>query len=346
MSLINTRLLNFRADAPVDKNEQRASVYGVSETFAAQTMESGSIISDDLLTKAMRSEGSTLEIPVIDALSTTVTNVTQPCVIVDNPATSQQMAVTFVDYYFGFLIHPAKHFNNEISMQREFETKLKSGLLAYKALTEGDAITALEAAKTQILTDTLGGRYSIVSDIVTAPLAEQDAVVGDINLLQMGNDFYGQMDIIGNPAFGSHVRNRLAEQGQYNDRDKSYQFSDKNIRFSNQVTNDVLHKATCFAVEKGSLGKLERFSADCQLGNITHNHQWSIESMPMIGERFGTMSYDDCVDYSATGAHTARLTSTKVEAYGFHKSVAYVVAYNSDVATLASPIMKVGIAKV
>ena len=41
------------------------------------------------------------------------------------------------------------------------------------------AITELETAKTQVLADTLGGRYSLDTNTVQAPLAEQDAVLGD-----------------------------------------------------------------------------------------------------------------------------------------------------------------------
>jgi hypothetical protein len=344
VSLLNTRLLHFRAPHPIDKNEIRADIYGGNETFKQQTISGNSIVTPELEAKAMRAEGSTIEIPVLDNHAPSITNVTQPLVVVDDPVTSQLVAVTFVDYYFGFLVHPAKHFNNEISLQREFNNKLSAGLYAYAAAVEANAIAALEAAKNLVLDDDLGGRYSITTGVVVAPLAEQDAAIGDINMLMMGNKFFGPLDVVANPSLGSHVRNRLAEQGTYNDRNKTYQFSDKDFRFTNQLANGAGHKATAFAIEKGSLGRLERFSADCQMGNITHNHIWSVEQMPIIGERFGTYSYDAAVDYSATDASTARLTATKAEAYGFHKSVAFLTAYNSDTAGTAGPIMKFAIA--
>jgi hypothetical protein len=345
MSLVNTRLLNFREQTNADKNEIRGSVYGASETFRAQTSDPSGIITPQLTQMSMRSEGSTIEIPVLDDHAPSITNVTQPVTIVDDPVTSQLMAITFVDYYFGFLIHPAKHFNNEISMQKEFNNKLSGALYAYKAAQETAALNALEAAKTQVLSDDLGGRYALTTNVAVGALAEQDAMVGDINMLMLGNDYFGMNDIIANPSLGSHIRNRLGEQGTYNDRDKSYQFTDKTIRFSNALANGVGHKATGFAVQKGSLGVLERFSADCQLQHVASNGKtWSIENMPLIGEQFGTFSYEDAVDYSATDAATARLTATKVEAYGFHKSVAYMVSYNSSIATKSNPVMKFAIA--
>jgi hypothetical protein len=57
-----------------------------------------------------------------------------------------------------------------------------------------------------------------------------------------------------------------------------------------------------------------------------------------------TYFYDDAVDGSGLGgAATAHLTATKAQAYGFHMALAWVVAYNSDLATLASPIQKFAI---
>lgn len=344
MSLVNTRLQNFRADSPVDKWEVRASQYGGLDLFKAQTDSPTGIITEDLANKAIRSEGSTLEIPVLDAEGFTIQSVTQPLTIAGDPGTSQLYAVTFVDYYFGFRLWPAQHFNNEITLQREFQRKLNGYIIAMMNSLDLAALSALEADKCQLLKDDLGGRYGFAGNIATAPLAEQDAFVGDINLLMKGNDYFGMLHIVGNPSFESHVRNRLLEKGQFNTENKTYQYSDKTFHFSNNLTNGAGNRAACFAVQADTVGMVQRFSPDVILGHRTHKHIWDMEVLPIANLPIGVYQYDDAVDFSGNNASTSRLTATKMEAYGFHTSVAFITPYNSDPATNPSAIMKVALA--
>ena len=346
MSLINTRLTNFRADAPADKWETRAGSYGFLDLFQSQSLDPMGIITDDLRQKAIAAAGSVLQIPVIDYdASLAITNVTQPVTITGSPSTSQVYAVTFVDYYFGFLIHPAQHFNNEISMQREFNTKLNAYIVALMQALDVAGAAALEAAKTQVLADTLGGRYSLASNVIVAPLTEQDAVIGDINPMMRGNKFAGPFDVVANPSMESLVRNRLMEKGAFNTDNKEYQYSDKTWHFTTNLANASGHKATAFAVQKGSLGMLQQFAPDNVMRNRTSKHTWDTEILPIINLEIGTYGYEDAVDGSSlSGAATALLTATKVQAYGFHSRIAFIVPYNSAPSTNASAIAKIAVA--
>jgi hypothetical protein len=346
MSLINTRLQAFRATSNVDKWETRASRWGGLDLFRQQTLDPNGIISDDLRQKAIAAVGSDLQIPVLDFDSgVTVQNVTQPVTIVGDPSTSQLMAVTFVQYYWGFRIFPAQHFNNEISMQREFNEQMRKYIYKFSDELDLAAIASLEAAKTQVLADDLGGRYSLTANTIVAPLAEQDAVIGNINPLMAGNDFYGPHHVLANPSLESHIRNRLIEKGQFNTEDKTYQYNDKTFHFTNNVSNAVGQKATGYAVQAGSVGMVQQFGADAVMGNTTHKHVWGIEQLPMLGMPIGVYQYEDAIDASGVGgAATAHLTASKVEAYGFHTAVAFITPYNSDAANNASAIAKVAIA--
>lgn len=346
MSLVATRLQNLRADANIDKNEIRASRYGAFNEFVRQSDAPDGIISDDLRQKAIAAIGSGLEIPVITG-DTTGINITStlPLVIANTENTSQLVQVTFVQYQWGFHIHPAKHMNNEIGMQRDFNTKFLKYLYKLAALLDTSAIAALEAAKTQVLADDLGGRYALTGNTVVAPDNEKGAFVGDINLLMEGNDYYGQLSLVHNGSFQSHVRNELREQGEYNERDKTYQYGDKMMTGSNRVLNEAGQVATAYAVSGGQLGILQQFEPDALMGSTTHKHQWGIDNLPMLGIPVGTYFYDDAADLSAiAGAATQHLTRGKVEAYGFAFRLAFVTPYNSDPANNASPIMKVALA--
>ena len=345
MSLINTRLTNFRAESPADKWEVRASQYGGFDLFRTQTVSPSGIITPDLEAKALAAVGTPLQIPVLDNETFTITNVTQPVTVTGTPNTSQVYAVTFVNYYFGFRMFPAQHYNNEISLQREFGRKLNGYTYALLAALDAAAIAVLEANKTQVLTDDLGGRYSLVSDVVVGALAEQDAIIGDLNPIFSGNDFFGPIAVVANPSLESHVRNRLIEQGGFNDRDKTYQYSDKSFHFSNGISNAVGHKATGFAVQADSCGLLQQFSRDAILGHATSQHVWDVETLPIANIPIGVYQYDDAIDANAiSGAATADMTASKMEAYGFHTAVAFVAPYNSDLTTIESSIMKFAIA--
>lgn len=346
MSLINTRLLAFRADSPLDKWETRASRWGFLDLFIKQSMDPAGVVTPDLQEKAIAAAGSLLQVPVIDFDSgVQVLNQTIPLNVSGDPSTSQLVDVVFTHYYFGFLIHPAAHFNNEISMQREFNTQLRKHVYKLMDMWDISAGAALEAIKTQVLNDDLGGRYSLTGDVVVAPLAEQDAVIGDINPLFSGNDFFGPVHVVANGSMESHVRNRLLEKGQFNSEDKSYQYNDKEFHFSNNLANGAGHKATAFAVQGGSIGMLQQFAPDCVMGNQTHKHLWDIETLPMANLPMGVYQYDDAVNGSAlNGAASAHLTATKAEAYAFHTAIAWLVPYNSDAATRPSSVMKVAIA--
>ena len=227
MSLLDTRLQIFRGDAPVDKNEHRGSRWGALRCMQDQTTSPFGIATEDILTKAMHSAGIGLEVPVLNYDGTvTVSNTTIPLNVTGDPNTSALMAITFTNYYFGFLIHPAAHKNNHISMQREFNRMLRK--FVYKSLDMQDqaAVALFESNKTQVLDDTLGGRYSLTSNVVVAPLAEQDSVVGDLGVLQAGNDYYGPQIVVGNPSLESLVRNRLMEKGENQERTNPQQVHD------------------------------------------------------------------------------------------------------------------------
>lgn len=346
MSLINTRVNKYRETAPLDKWETRASRWGGLDCFRAQTKDPNGIVTNSLVAKAAKSAGIGVQVPVIDYdAGVQVLNQTFPVNVSGSPSTSQMVDLTFTHYYFGFLIHPSQHENNEVSMQREFNVQLEKHVYKLLDLLDIAALAALEADKTQVLNDDLGGRYSLTSNVVVAPLAEQDAVVGDINVLMAGNDYFGRAHVVGNGAMESHVRNRLMEKGKYNTEDKQYQYADKIWHFSNNLSNAAGQKATAFAIQSGALGMLQQFHPDCLMDNESHNHKWSIDTLPIANIPIGMQFYDGAVDGSALGgAATAHLTSTLSEAYAFHTAIAWLTPYNSLPGTNPSSIMKLAIA--
>lgn len=339
MSLINTRMQNMRAKGNLDKWELRPSRYGVLDLFLQQGASPTGIITPELKAKAAASIGSTLQVPVIDYDGGVTIGNTRTVTIADSENTSQLVTVVFATYAWGFTVVPSMFSNNEISIQRDFETKFNKYLYKFAETLDAAGKAALEANKSQIYAELL--QYALAGNAVTATWAQREEIIGDIEPIVNANDFYGQKDVVGNAGLESLIR-KLAEQGLYNDKNKQIQYSDKILHWSNRITNDAGDYATFFVVPEGSLGVLTRFERESILGTKSRTgHEWGIESLPLLNMPVGTYYYESVGDFNAIGgAATADLTRAMKQHYGFAVDVAFVVAYNSDPVTKAGAISK------
>lgn len=344
MSLLNTRMQNFRATSNLDRWELRPSRYGALDLFLQETTNPGGLITPELVATAERAVGQTLQTPVIDFDAGISIGSTRSVTISDSENTSQMVSFTFVTYAWGFTMVPAAYMNNEIGYQQDFNRKFSKYLYKLAETMDTAAIAAIEAKKTQVFADTLG-LYTVTGNTIAATLAQAAEVIGDINPLMSANDFYGPLHIVGNTGFESRIR-KLEEQGLYNDKNKQIQYSDKILHFTNRLANAANKIATFYAVNGGSVGMLFRQERDSILRSMTGDgHEWDIDTLPMLGVPVSTYFYDGVADKNAiAGAATADLTRTRVEAYGFSFDACYVTAYNSSAGSLASPFMKFNIA--
>lgn len=345
MSVLATRLLNFVENSNLDQHESRPSRWGAWQAFQNDTNSGQGIVTPNLQQRAIDAIGTTLQTPVINYDGSISIRSTRPVTIAASESTSALVTISFTTYAFGIREYPALYVNNYLTAQQDFDNKLRQRLYAMGNAVDTACLTALDAAKTQVLTDTLGARYALVANVVEAPLAEQTAVIGDLNMLQAGNDFYGMQTIIGNNSLNSLLRNQLVELGEFNDRDKTYQWDDKNFHFTNRLANAGGHKATGYAVEPNSLGFMYQFEPDSLLGTKTSNHEWDRDVLPMLNLPVSTYTYDGVEDASAAGSNIAgaagaQLTRTAYKAHDFAGIFAFVTAYNSDPATRAGSVMK------
>lgn len=339
MSLINTRIQNIRSGSNLDKNEIRPSRYGAFDLFVRQNSDPDAIVTDELMEKAMTSIGNTLETPVIDYDAGVTIGNTRDAVIADDENTSQMYVITFATYAWGFTMVPAMYMNNEISMQRDFEKKFTKYLYKLGETLDSAAITALEAAKTQVFNETL--QYSVVANAVQASFADRENIIGDINPMMAANDHFGQIYLLGNGGVESTIR-KLAQRDLYNDQNKTLEYSDKILQFSSRIANGVGEYGNMYGVQSGSVGLLSRVERESLLGTKSGtSHEWGISTLPMLNIPVGTYFYESVGDYNAiAGAATADLTRARKEHYGFAVDLAFVTVYNSNLATIANPIMK------
>lgn len=338
MSLVLTRIQNIRANSNLDKFEYRPSRYGALNAFMVQSEDPTGILTEELKQKARTSIGNTLETPVIDYDADITIDSTRTLTIADSENTSKMVQITFATYAWGFTIAPAMYMNNEIGIQKDFETKMMKYIYAFAKKLDEAALAALAANKTQVLKNPL--LYDWSANAINAKWTERENVFGDLEVMMGANDFYGQLHLVGDPGVESIMR-KLQQHGLYNDVNKQNEFGTKIVHLTNNIAAAEGKYAQGYAVNAGSLGMLTRFERDCLLGTVSGDgHEWGIATLPLLNMPVGTYFYDSVGDYNAiAGAATADMTRTRKEHYGFAVDVAFLTAYNSASSTLASPIL-------
>lgn len=343
MSLVLTRIQNMRANSNFDKFEYRPSRYGALNAFMVQSEDPTGILTEELKAKARTSIGNTLETPVIDYDADITIGNTRTLTIGDSENTSKMVQITFATYAWGFTITPAMYMNNEIGIQRDFETKMMKYIYKFAQKLDEAALATLAANKTKVLKNNL--LYEFSANTISAKWTERENIFGDLEVLMGANDFYGQLHIVGDPGVESIMR-KLEQHGLYNAVNKQNEFGNKIVHFTNSLAMSEFTYAQGYAVNAGSLGMLTRFERDCLLGTVSGDgHEWGIATLPLLNMPVGTYFYDSVGDYNTiAGAATADMTRTRKEHYGFAVDVAFLTAYNSNPAKLPSPILAFNVA--
>jgi hypothetical protein len=341
MSLANTLALNFIGDAPeFDKNEFRVTSAGAFNTFMRQN--GSGWITDDLRQKVMASFGNTVQIPAIQYKDVTIRS-TRPLVIPADENTSVLYTITYSTLAYGFKMYPMQHHNNMISYQQDWNKKFRAMIVKMMTTLEGLAVAKLDAEKTQVIGEVTGGHTfsgNVVSETGLSELAKS-YILADLSPMMQSNDYYGlTFDVIGNQGYQS-VLNRLAGFSDANYENRAIQFQNKMFHFSNEIANAVGKSATGFAVADGNLGIVTRVEPDSLYGTrLPNGHEWSTVEVPGIGLPFGSYYYTKEVDASGLHAGTSGLSRTTEEAFDWAIDIALLTPYNSDAATIPTPIIK------
>lgn len=340
MSLVLTRIQHIRSSSNLDKYVYRPSRYGALDVFIQQSNDPAGILTEELKQKARTSIGNILETPVIDYDAAINISNTRTLTIADSENTSRMVQIEFTTYAFGFTIAPAMYMNNEISIQKDFETKLMKYI--YKLAQELDkaALAKLAAEKTKVIKNPL--LYKSAEGTISAKWTERENIFGDLDPIMAANDFFGQLHIVGDAGVESIMR-KLAQHGLYNDVNKQNEFGNKIVHLTNNLPLGTNKYAQGYAINSGSLGFMTRFERDCLLGTVSGDgHEWGIATLPLLNIPCGTYFYDSVGDYKdIAGTATEDMVRTRKEHYGFAVDVAFLTSYNSSSSsgTFASPII-------
>lgn len=343
MSLVATRLQNWRVENPeFDRNMTRPCEYGALDFFIEQTDAQNSIISPHLRDRAFESIGNTVQIPVINYDGDVQVSNVRSCVIADDENTSALYTVVWATYAIGFTMVPAAYMNNEISYDHDFIRKMEKTTRALANALDQGAVAALEAAKTQVLKDKLN--YQFAGNVIEVPTQMATEIMGDIDPIMRANCFPEMIHIVGNAGVDSLIR-KLAQHDVYNDVNKRMEYANKVLHYTNNVVNEAGKNGTFFAVADGNVGVLTRVDREALRRTRANFHEWDVVRLPYIDLPVGSHYYTSVGDQSQiAGEATQDLTCALKEYFGFSVDVAFLVAYNSDPATVANPVIKAEIA--
>ena len=345
MSIVLTRLQEYRAASPnASKYTTRTTRAGAFDCFALGNSEMSSVVTSDMLSAAAGSSGRDIKIPVFDSESITITTGTRAVAISDNENTSALMTVTKKIYSWEFTMTPALYRNNEIGYQQDWNRKFKKFLDQLIIEVETDALAELNTNKNQPYSELLV--HTEVSDQITCTDANKDRILGDLSVIMNAHDFYGdQYRVIGNAGVQAILR-QAEKYGTFNEQNKTLEWADKTLHYTNQLANAVGYQGTGYIVNQGTLGVLYVHEPDSimrtRLGDGT---EWDTDVLPILNIPMSTYYYESREDQSAiAGAGSANLTRAGVENYGFSIELAFITAYNDDLVNNSSPIMKFQIA--
>jgi hypothetical protein len=287
----------------------------------------------------MRAQGNTLEVPVYDKDASVTINNTRTVTIADDENTTAMQSITLTTYEFGFTMIPAQYSNNEKTYQRDFNQKLTKYLNAFLATLDTAALTALNTAKTQVVANTLG-KYTFASNVLNAKDSQRLRIMADINPLMASNDYYEPRHIVGNAGLTSLFL-EMQESGLYNDQNRVIQWADKELHFTNRLSDATNKVGTGYVVNTNTVGAVYRHDRDSVMRHTTHKHLFDVQQIPGVPFPMGVYYYDDVADKNAiTGAATADLTRTKVEAWSWSIDIGFITQYNDTPASYANGILK------
>jgi hypothetical protein len=203
---------------------------------------------------------------------------------------------------------------------------------------DGAAITALEAAKTQVYADSL--QYQISSNVIDVPVQMASEILGDLNPMMRANAYPETIHLIGNAGVDSLIR-KLAQHGVYNDVNKRMEYDNKILHYTTQLANASEKIGTLYAVADGNVGILTRVDREALRRASANFHEWDVVRLPYIDLPVGSHYYTAVGDQSGiAGDASADMVCNVKEYFGFSVDVAYIIAYNSDAEHVANPIIK------
>jgi len=344
MSLAATYLQDIRAQYPsnLDRDHLRVTRHGLLTAVLMMTDAQNSIVSQDLKTKAVASQGRNLDIPVYKKGSVTIKN-TRSCVIDCGQSGSDLVRVVWKTAVVDICMVPGQYEKNEIGYTADLANKIKERVEALKSAIEVDIDGALDTAKNQVYNSSLvTEKYTPAGNALQVSYDDREFFFNDVDPINFEDDFYNEdVYIVASPSMMADVREYI-NQGASNDENTAFQFNGKNFTFSNRITNGAGKSSTGFFMPNGSVGLLTRVDVDARMrATATDGTEWFEDTLPDLPFTVGIQYKSKCDDKSALeDAGLEHLKATKVEHWQISFDYAIITPYNPDIAVESGAIRK------
>lgn len=342
--LASTYLQDIRANYPSnnDRDQLRATRNGLLTSALEMTKSINSVVSPDLISKAVASQGRNLDIPVMKKGVVTIANV-RSCTIAGDDSESALVRVVWKTLSADIFMVPGQYEKNIVKYTFDLTKKIQEIVEAFKTEIETDLETALDTNKSQVYASSIiTDKYALVGDAVQVLPTQLDFFFGDINAIDLADDFYNNtIKVISNHVVMPTV-NKYINQGGGNAENTNYQFAGMDFRFTNRIPNGVLKNATGYWMPDGTIGLLTRVDVDAREGHVaTNGTEWMEETLPELPFPVGIQFKSQCDDQNAlNGAGMGHLTASLTEHWQISFDFAIIVPYNPDLATQSSSIRK------
>lgn len=344
MSLIKTYLQDIRVNHPSnnDRDELRVTQTGLLTAAMAMTTSQNSVISPDLIEKAVASQGRQIDVPVMQKGAVTIAN-TRSCTIGGGQSESDMVTVVWKTLSTDVLMVPSQYDKNMVKYQYDLTKKINEIVEAFKVEIETDLETALDTNKSQVYASSIiTDKYALVGDAIQVTAADLDYFFNDLDAINFADDFYDPtIYVVANHVVMPTV-SKWINQGTSNAMNTAFQFAGKNFTFTNRIPNGAGKNATGYFMPDGTIGVLTRTDVDAR-----NNHkagdgtEWFEDTLPNLPFPIGIQHKSKCDDESLLEASgLEHLTATLVEHTQISFDFAIIVPYNSDIATKASSIRK------
>lgn len=344
MSLAATYLQDNRALYPsnLDRDHLRVTQTGLLTSVLDMTNSPDSVISADLKSKAIASQGRQLDVPVMRKGSVTINN-TRSCDVVCGQSQSDLVTVIWKTASVDLCMVPSQYEVNELGYITDFGKKIRERVEAFKVAIEIDLETALDTNKNQVYNSSIATtKYTPVGNALRVQAADRNLFFNDIDPINYSDDFYNQnVKVIASPSMMSDI-NYYINQGSGNSTNLNFQLDGKDYTFSNRILNGVGVAATGYFMPNGSIGLLTRVDVDARMRhNATRGIEWFEDTLPDLPFTVGVKYDSDCSDQTALEeVGLEHLTATKIEHFQISFDYAILVPYTANLATESVAIRK------
>lgn len=308
--------------------ENRRPTFGALE---AHRQDTNLLVPASEIEAARVAKGRPTKIPVLNKYAATK-KTAYTCNFDPDAVTSAFVTPTWATIGFDVAIEGAINADNYISAVRDMAHQMGMGLQMVGKDLDTAAVTALEAAKSQVNASTL---YPVVGNSMRISNADKLNFYKKIGSIFRRNDMdLPVMDISNTETEIDFTF--IGQQGASNDVNTAYQISGIQPFRSNRVTTASGVDETHYLVPRGSLAMLDWIPYDFRVGSrINEGEYWTTVVDPIFGFTWAVRYKRSCVDSS--GTYARQTPAAMREEYSFRMDYSFMSSYSSDT---SSPILK------